>query len=61
MSGDALDKHTLAWADALNKSREAYVTPAMLKGQCMVRVSIGGERTERADVEKSWTAMQRSG
>ena len=61
VGGDALDKHTLAWADALNKSGAAYVTPAMLKGHWMVRVSIGAERTEREHVERLWAAMQGAG
>jgi aromatic-L-amino-acid/L-tryptophan decarboxylase len=56
---DALDHHTLAWADRLNRSGEAYVTPAMLDGRWITRVSIGAERTERSHVEELWRAMQR--
>jgi aromatic-L-amino-acid/L-tryptophan decarboxylase len=59
LEDDALDRHTLAWADRLNRSGEAYVTPAMLDGRWLTRVSIGGERTERSHVEALWTAMQR--
>src|SRR5262249_14903814 len=40
VSGEALDRHTLAWADRLNKSGVAYVTPAILEGRWMVRPSI---------------------
>ena len=58
LSGDALDTHTQAWAARLNRSGVAYVTPALLDGRWMVRVSIGAEPTERAHVEQVWTAMR---
>ena len=59
MDADALDRHTLAWAERLNRSGEAYVTPAKLDGRWMVRVSIGSFPTEREHVEALWEAMQR--
>ena len=49
-TGDALDRHTLAWCDRVNRSGRAYLTPAMLDGRWMVRVSIGAIATERAHV-----------
>jgi aromatic-L-amino-acid decarboxylase len=58
LEGDALDRHTLGWADRINRSGAAYLTPAILDGRWMVRVSIGAERTERAHVEALWAAMQ---
>jgi len=58
LSGDGLDKHTLAWADAINQSGGAYVTPATLDGRWMVRVSIGAMPTERADVAALWKLAQ---
>ena len=58
LEGEALDRHTLAWADRLNRSGAAYVTPAQLDGRWMVRVSIGSIATERAHVAALWTAMQ---
>jgi aromatic-L-amino-acid/L-tryptophan decarboxylase len=54
----ATDRHTLAWVDALNKSGIALLTPAMLDGRWMARVSIGSLPTERDDVMRTWTAMQ---
>jgi aromatic-L-amino-acid decarboxylase len=54
LAGEALDRHTLAWADRLNRSGRAYVTPAILDGRWMVRVSIGALPTTRADVEAFW-------
>ena len=59
ISGDALDKHTLEWAARLNQSGEAYVTPAMLDGRWIVRVSIGAELTEREHVGELWSLMKR--
>ena len=58
VEGEALDRHTLGWAARLNQSGEAYVTPAMLDGQWMVRVSIGAELTEREHVAQLWTLMK---
>jgi aromatic-L-amino-acid decarboxylase len=58
LEGDALDRHTLAWVDRLNRSGAAYLTPAVLDGRWMVRVSIGAETTERADVAFLWRAMR---
>jgi aromatic-L-amino-acid/L-tryptophan decarboxylase len=54
----ALDRYTLAWADRINESGAAYLTPAMLDGRWMVRVSIGAEATERRHVEALWEAMR---
>ena len=58
LSGDALDTHTLAWVRRINESGKAYLTPAMLDGRWMVRVSIGAESTERHHVEQLWTQMK---
>jgi len=58
LSGEALDRHTLAWADAINRSGGAYVTPATLDGRWMVRVSIGALPTEREDVAALWALAQ---
>ncbi len=55
---DALDRHTQAWADRVNRSGAAYLTPAVLDGRWMVRVSIGAEQTERPHVEALWQTMQ---
>ena len=52
--GEALDAHTLGWAAAVNDSGRAFVTPSVLDGRWMVRVSVGAEPTERADVAALW-------
>ena len=59
LAGEALDRHTLAWADRVNRSGEAYLTPAILDGRWMVRVSIGALATERAHVEALWALLRR--
>ncbi len=58
LEGEALDEHTLAWVGRVNASGRAYVTPSVLDGRWMVRVSIGAEPTERADVEALWSLMR---
>ena len=58
MSNEDLDRHTQAWVARLNRSGRAYLTPAMLDGRWMVRVSIGAELTEREHVGQLWAAMQ---
>jgi aromatic-L-amino-acid decarboxylase len=56
---DALDRHTRAWVDRVNRSGAAYLTPAVLDGRWMVRVSIGAEPTERTHVDALWKTMRR--
>jgi aromatic-L-amino-acid decarboxylase len=54
LSGEELDDHTLAWAAAVNDSGRAFVTPSVLDGRWMVRISVGAEATEREDVAALW-------
>jgi aromatic-L-amino-acid/L-tryptophan decarboxylase len=58
LEGEALDRHTLAWAERINRSGAAYLTPAILDDRWMVRVSIGAEATEREHVEALWRKMR---
>lgn len=58
LSGDALDRHTLAWIGAINGSGVAYLTPAVLDGRWMCRVSIGAETTTQEDVAHLWAALR---
>lgn len=60
VSGEELDAHTQRWSEELNLSGAAYVTPAILDGRWMVRVSIGGVLTEREHVAALWDAMRRA-
>ncbi len=58
LMGEALDQHTHAWVNRINASGGAYLTPAILDGRWMVRVSIGAIPTEREHVESLWTVMR---
>lgn len=59
LEGEALDRHTLDWVERVNNSGEAYLTPAILDGRWMVRVSIGAILTERRHVEELWKLIKR--
>ena len=60
LKGEALDAHTTAWVEAVNRSGAAYLTPAVLDGRWMARVSIGALTTEEADVAAVWAAMRKA-
>jgi aromatic-L-amino-acid/L-tryptophan decarboxylase len=60
LTGEALNRHTRDWAERVNRSGQAYVTPAVLDEQWMVRVSVGAELTEREHVEAGWKAIRRA-
>lgn len=59
VAGQALDRHTLAWAGRINQSGNGYLTPAVLDGRWMVRVSVGAEPTEKEHVAAIWDLMKR--
>ncbi len=59
LAGEALDRHTLGWVERVNRSGEAYLTPAILDGRWMVRVSIGALTTELRHVQKLWSRIQK--
>jgi aromatic-L-amino-acid decarboxylase len=56
----ATDSHTRAWAQAINDSGEAYLTPALIDGRWAVRVSIGAAATEHEHVAGLWDLMRRT-
>jgi aromatic-L-amino-acid decarboxylase len=58
LEGEALDAHTTAWVEAVNRSGAAYLTPAILDKRWMARVSIGALATEETDVAAAWAAMR---
>ena len=58
LDGEALDAHTTAWVEAINCSGAAYLTPAVVDGRWMARVSVGALPTEAADVAAVWASMQ---
>jgi aromatic-L-amino-acid decarboxylase len=59
LKGEELDKYMQAWAERVNNTGGAYLTPATLDGRWMIRVSIGSLLTERQHVEALWELMQR--
>jgi aromatic-L-amino-acid decarboxylase len=58
LAGDALDDHTLAWVERINASGKAFLSPSILDGQWMVRVSIGVEGTTREHVARLWQLIR---
>ncbi len=60
LAGEALDRHTQGWVEALNRSGRAWLTPALLDGRWMVRVSIGALPTERRHVAELWDEMRQA-
>ena len=58
LEGDALDRHTKRWLDAVHGTGRAWMTPAKLDGRWMVRVSIGALETERAHVQELWRLLR---
>jgi aromatic-L-amino-acid decarboxylase len=54
----AVDAHTREWAQAVNDSGEAYLTPAVIDGRWAVRVSIGAAATEHEHVVDLWRLMR---
>jgi aromatic-L-amino-acid decarboxylase len=58
LEGEALDRHTLAWVDRVNRSGCAYLTPAILDGRWVARVSVGAELTTREHVESLWNSIR---
>jgi aromatic-L-amino-acid/L-tryptophan decarboxylase len=59
LSAEAIDSHTQAWVARVNQSGKAYLTPAILDGRWMVRVSIGAEATEREHVAAVWELLRK--
>ena len=59
LEGEALDRHTLAWVERVQRSGAAYLTPAILDGRWMVRISIGAEATGRRHVQALWNLIER--
>jgi aromatic-L-amino-acid decarboxylase len=59
LDGASLDDHTRAWVARVNRSGEAFLTPAEHDGRWLARVALGGLTTTREDVQAAWTVMRR--
>jgi aromatic-L-amino-acid decarboxylase len=59
LDGDeqALREHNLALVDRVNLGGRCYLTPAVLKGTQIVRISIGAQTTEREHVAALWQEL----
>ncbi len=55
-----LTAHNFEIVRRINQSGRAYLTPSIVDGKQILRVSIGAERTERRHVEALWTELQRA-
>jgi len=58
LGGDALDAHTRRWTALINDSGRAYLTPALVGGRWMTRISIGSEYVSEQSVAELWRIMQ---
>jgi aromatic-L-amino-acid decarboxylase len=58
LGGDRLDQHTKDWLARINRSGEAFLSPAQLDGRWFVRVSVGVESTTREHVARLWELLQ---
>jgi aromatic-L-amino-acid decarboxylase len=58
---DALTAHNLAVVGRVNQGGRAYLTPSLLKGREMIRVSVGALHTEREHVRLAWDELQGAG
>jgi aromatic-L-amino-acid decarboxylase len=60
VAGEDLDRHTLAWTDAINRSGQAHLTPARVGGRWLTRISIGAEATQADHVARVWEMVQKA-
>ncbi|HVN98441.1 MAG TPA: pyridoxal-dependent decarboxylase [Steroidobacteraceae bacterium] len=58
LAREALDAHTRRWVQAINDSGAGYLTPAVVDGRWLARVSIGIESTEARHVAQLWQSMR---
>jgi aromatic-L-amino-acid decarboxylase len=57
LDAKALSAHNLAIARRINDGGRAYLTPSIVDGNQILRVSVGAERTERRHVEALWSLL----
>jgi aromatic-L-amino-acid decarboxylase len=55
----ALAAHNLAIVAEVNRGGRYYLTPSVLKGAQMIRVSVGAQTTEREHVRGLWDELRR--
>jgi aromatic-L-amino-acid decarboxylase len=52
------NRKTEALIDALNATQKIFVSPARIKGNTVLRVSIGSAHTRAEDVKAAWALIQ---
>ena len=52
------DEQTMAAMEAVNASGEAYLSHTTVNGRAAIRLAVGSWRTTRADVDRTWRALQ---
>ena len=52
------EEATMAAMEAVNASGEAYLSHTTVNGRAAIRIAVGSWRTTRADVERTWRALQ---
>lgn len=52
------DEQTLAAMERVNASGEAYLSHTTVDGRAAIRLAVGSWRTTRADVDRTWRALQ---
>lgn len=60
MDAAELDDYTQQWCESINAGGKAMLTPAVVDGRWVVRISIGALGTERTHVESLWALLQES-
>lgn len=54
----ALAAHNLELTDRINRAGRSYLTPSLLKGRQMIRVSFGSAETRPEDVDRLWADLR---
>jgi aromatic-L-amino-acid decarboxylase len=52
------DQQTLDAMERVNASGEAYLSHTTVNGQAAIRLAVGSWRTTRADIDRTWRALQ---
>jgi len=58
LAGEALDEHNARVVDAVNATGDVFLATTRLRGELVIRLAIGNERTREADVRAAWEALR---
>jgi len=54
----ALDEHNARIVDAVNAAGDVFLATTRLRGELVIRLAIGNERTRETDVRAAWDALR---